>query len=226
MLVGLIFSALLLGLAGGLHCMAMCGGVCTALSQGSRHQTRAIDSTILGLHAGRVLAYCGLGALVGTLVQSMAWMSEHMAWLKPLWVVLHSGILVWGLMLLLLARQPQWVARATQPVWQKIAWASQSAWRSTVLGTGWAVLPCGLLYSALLLASLAGGAWQGALVMFAFSIPTAIWLLGMHGLLKSQLMRRLAGYEAWSRRLTGLMLSLGAAGALWLHMVHGIQALC
>jgi uncharacterized protein len=226
MLAGLILSALLLGLAGGAHCVAMCGGVCHALTRDQPHGWSKLGSAVLGLHAGRMFSYAGLGALAGSLLQSMAWASEHVVLFKPLWVLLHASILAWGLMLLVLARQPQWLARATQPVWQKIQWAGRSTWRSALFGTGWALLPCGLLYSALLLASLSGGAWQGAVVMLAFSLPTILWLLGVQWAAKSVQILKLSAHQAWGRRLAGLMLTLGAAWALWQHMVHGINAIC
>ena len=38
-------------------------------------------------------------------------------------------------------------------------------------------MPCGLLYSAVLVAALSGGAWQGALSMAAFAVGGALWLL-------------------------------------------------
>ena len=38
-------------------------------------------------------------------------------------------------------------------------------------------MPCGLLYSALLVAALSGGAWQGALSMALFGVGSGIWLL-------------------------------------------------
>jgi sulfite exporter TauE/SafE len=42
-------------------------------------------------------------------------------------------------------------------------------------------MPCGLLYSAVLVAALSGGAWQGALSMAAFAVGGAVWLLAGPG---------------------------------------------
>src|SRR5690606_18457774 len=44
-------------------------------------------------------------------------------------------------------------------------------------GMAWVLMPCGLLYAALMVAVLAPHAWGGALVMLAFAIPGAfgVW---------------------------------------------------
>ena len=226
MLIGLIFSAFMLGLAGGPHCMAMCGGLCASFrGSSSLHDTVAWRSDG-ALQIGRVLSYTALGAAAGGLVETMAWASEHLVLFKPAWVLLHAGMLAWGLMLLLLARQPIWAERAAQPVWQKLQRMHRTPLRSAILGTSWALLPCGLLYSALILSGLSGGVWQGALIMLAFVLPTCMWLMGATWLAGCMKLLWRPRQQQWARRFTGLLLVGGSAWALWQYAAHGIRALC
>ena len=53
-------AALLTGLLGGAHCAAMCGGIATGLSIGSRGWWAAVQPNL-----GRVLGYVLAGAIVG-----------------------------------------------------------------------------------------------------------------------------------------------------------------
>ncbi|MBS7807709.1 sulfite exporter TauE/SafE family protein [Variovorax sp. PCZ-1] len=226
MLIGLMFSAFLLGLAGGLHCLAMCGGLCSAMGRPSAQEPFHGISAARALQIGRVLGYTLAGALAGGLVQTVAWASEHAVIFKPAWVMLHAAMLAWGLILFFFARQPLWAQSVAGPTWKRLDWVKASSRRSIFLGMGWVILPCGLLYSALLIAGLSGGIWQGAAVMLAFVMPTVAWLLGAHWLIGHLSLVRDARTQQWARRLAGLALAAGAAWALWQHAAHGIQTIC
>jgi uncharacterized protein len=226
MLIGLMFSAFLLGLAGGLHCLAMCGGLCAAMGQPLAKGQRGGFHAGSALQIGRVLGYTLAGALAGGLVQTIAWASDHAAMFKPAWVMLHAGMLAWGLMLLFLARQPLWAGSVASGVWKRLDWVKAASHRRVLLGMGWIMLPCGLLYSALLIAGLSGGVWQGAAVMLAFVMPTVAWLLGAQWLLAHLSIVRDARTQQWARRLAGFALAAGASWALWQHAAHGIRTIC
>ncbi len=66
----------------------------------------------------------------------------------------------------LTSRWGQAVRAMTRPA------TGRSPWRPFALGLVWGMLPCGLVYSALLIASTAGSPWQGGLVMLAFGVGT------------------------------------------------------
>lgn len=172
-----------------------------------------------------MLAYIMLGAFAGGLVQGMAWASEFVTLLKPVWALLHAGMLAWGLVLLVSARQPIWLERVTSPVVHRIAWARVSPWRSGIVGMHWMFLPCGLLYSALLLAGLTSSAWQGALVMLAFVLPTMLWLISVPLFFKTMRWNS-QRMQALLKRLVGLALAIGAAWALWQYASQNIRIIC
>jgi sulfite exporter TauE/SafE len=96
------------------------------------------------------------------------------------------------------------------------------------LGALWALLPCGLLYSALLVAAMAGGPLDGALAMAFFAVGTSVTMTAAPWLwLKLRGGGVLAGSSgAWGVRLAGLALALSSGWALWMGLVHDAAPWC
>ena len=218
-----------MGLLGGGHCVAMCAAPCQALVQAPAPQVQPIVPASrmqagwlrsLQLHAGRLLGYGALGALAGWSMEHLAWWSDRSGWLYPIWLLLHLGVLAWGLCMLVLGHQPQWLENAGRALWRLLQpWLGRRA-SLLVLGTLWAALPCGLLYSAVLVAALSGGAVTGALSMLAFGGGATLWLLAAPVAWR-WLQGRVRHWRVqWGVRLSGLALVLMALWALWMHMVH------
>jgi uncharacterized protein len=67
--------------------------------------------------------------------------------------------------------------RVVQPIAKRAA-NGRGAGRSLLIGFLWGWLPCGLVYSTLLLAALSGSALRGAGVMLAFGLGTLPAMLG------------------------------------------------
>ncbi len=220
----LLGTAFLMGLVGGPHCLAMCGAACGGVVRGARP-----NQPVRGMwtfQGGRLLGYSIAGGAAGLAVQSFAWLSTQTAALKPVWTLFHLAVLLWGLVLLSQARQPAWVESAGRTVWGRIRPMAQR--RGGLLATGalWAFMPCGLLYSALLVASLSGGLLEGALSMALFAIGSGISL----GLAPSAF-RRLQEMgnrlrKDWGTRIAGLLLAATAAWALWMDMAHRVAEWC
>jgi uncharacterized protein len=216
-------TALLMGLAGGPHCLAMCGAACGGVVRGVG------ASPVRGMwtfQGGRLLGYSMAGAAAGHAVQSFAWLSSQTAALRPAWTLFHLAVLLWGLMLLAQARQPQWVESAGRGIWQRVRPMAQRRGGLLVTGALWTFMPCGLLYSALLVASLSGGALEGALSMALFAVGSGISL----GLAPAAL-RRLQDMgnrlrKDWGTRIAGGLLTATAAWALWMDVAHSIAQWC
>jgi uncharacterized protein len=175
---------------------------------------------------GRLLGYSLAGGAAGLAFQSFAWLSQNTAALRPAWTLFHLAVLAWGLMLLARARQPAWVETAGRGVWHKVRPLAQRRGGLVVTGALWAFMPCGLLYSALLVASLSGGPLQGALCMALFAIGSGVSL----GLAPAAL-RRLQQLGNGLRkdsgtRIAGLLLAATAAWALWMDVAHRIAVWC
>lgn len=216
-------SALLMGLAGIPHCLAMCGPSAAACGTGGRAATGAFQ-------AGRLLSYAAGGAVAAGSVGALAWLGGAAAWLRPLWLLVHGAALLLGLYLLVFARQPAWlgqIGRQSSVATLAVPGAGRPVLsapaRVGMLGLAWVAWPCGLLQSALLTAGLASGPAAGALVMASFAISSGAGLVLGPGLLLQALGTR---GVAWAVRLSGLALIAASGWALghgaWLQ----VAALC
>jgi sulfite exporter TauE/SafE len=220
------FTALLMGLVGGPHCVAMCGAACAGIGQaaGPRRNT-----AILGFQLGRIIGYSALGALAAATLQGLGWLTVQSAALRPVWGMFHVAALLLGLVLLVRAQQPVWLEVAGRWIWMRAKTLGAGAGAAPVLlGSLWALLPCGLLYSALLVAAMAGGPLAGALVMALFALGTSVTMTAAPWLwlkLRGN-SARAGGSGAWGVRLAGLALAVSSAWALWMGLVHNTAPWC
>jgi len=83
-----------------------------------------------------------------------------------------------------------------------------------VAGAAWALMPCGLLYSALLVASLSGGPLDGALSMALFALGSSITLVAGPWLWLRLEAWRSPQRKDWGMRIAGAALAGVAVWAL------------
>lgn len=227
MLLTLSGAALLMGLAGGPHCAAMCGPACAGVIRIVRPgQDLRPRSAAWQFHLGRLAGYSLAGAVAAEAVNAFGWLTSQAAALRPAWTLMHVAVLGWGLALLLLARQPAWVTNAGRSVWSRVRPLAARPGGAFFAGGLWALMPCGLLYSALLVASLSGGALGGAVSMALFAAGSAVSLAVAPALLSKL---RDAGdrmKKDWGTRISGLLLVIAAAWALWMDVIHRIAVWC
>jgi sulfite exporter TauE/SafE len=222
----LVLAALLMGLAGAVHCTAMCGAACTAVVQ--RCGGASMPRTTLGFHLGRLASYAAGGAIAAASVSALASWSQAAPALRPLWTLVHVAALMLGLWLAWTGRQPAWLAawgRTPVPVAAGAGWQPMlGPLRAAAVGGAWVALPCGLLQSALLVAALASGAVGGALVMTAFALASSLGLL-MAG---AAWQKAVAKPDAlrWAVRLSGVMMASASAWALGHGLWRQIAAYC
>lgn len=212
MQMSMVFSAFLMGLVGGPHCVAMCGAACVGIAKSAGS---ASGRALWTFQLSRMLGYALMGAMAAGTVQGLAWFGSNTAVLRPMWTMMHVAAFLAGAVLLWQARQPAWVDDLAQRVWRKAkpAMAALGRRAPVVLGVGWALMPCGLLYSALLVASLSANSWNGALIMAVFSAGTSVSLSAGPWLL---LRIRGGRSGAWAIRLAGLALMFSSGWALWM----------
>lgn len=216
--VSLISSAFLMGLAGGPHCVAMCGAACAGFSK-----TPNQPDAIYQYHAGRLCGYALLGAIATLAMQSIAWLSSYSKILHPLWTFFHILVFFWGAMLIIFARQPIWVERAGSQLWQKVKKLTRIRLGFFYIGLLWALMPCGLLYSALIIASFNGNALGGAISMAAFAAGSSIALFFAPW---AWLKLKTRAIEPYGMRLAGLILSIASAWAIWMDLAHQTKVWC
>lgn len=220
----LLSTAFVMGLVTGPHCVAMCAApcasVCASACSPKQRPVRWLD--YLQLNAGRIAGYSVLGALAATTMQAIGWLHLNTVVLKPLWTLAHALVMAWGLMLLVLARQPLWADRVGQ---KTLGWMGRfTGQRGGLFAAGslWALLPCGMLYSALMIAALNTDPLMGALSMALFGLGTSASLL--------------AGAGAWTwlrkmkpeliTRIAGALLCMAAGFALFTDLAGKLLALC
>lgn len=215
-------TALFMGLVGGPHCVAMCGAACAGISRAAgERSTQALWSFQLS----RMVGYSLFGAFAAGSVQGLALLGTNTIAIRPVWTMFHAAVFLLGLALIWRARQPAWIDNFGQMVWRKARPVlSQLGPRApVVLGVAWALMPCGLLYSALLVASLTASAWEGAVVMALFSFGTSISLIIAPWLL---LRLRRGASGAWAIRLAGLALAVTSGWALWMGLTNPTGLFC
>ena len=224
----LLATALLMGLAGGPHCVAMCGAACAAMGGSAADKAEGARSLWL-FQFGRLAGYSAMGALAAASMQGLGWLSVHSASLRPVWSLLHVAAALLGLMLLVQARQPVWLELGARHVWTRIRSAVNRPGKPAsptvplVLGVAWSLLPCGLLYSALLVAALSANPAEGAGVMALFAVGSGLSLMAGPWL---WLRLRGPGSGQWAIRLAGAALLASSAWALWMGLVHDAAPWC
>lgn len=219
----LVVSAFLMGLFGGVHCVAMCGGVVGVLcSAAPRCPTAAAKGTPLGrapywlaYNGGRVAAYTLLGLLFGGLGS----LSTGVFPLEPMRFALRAlaavCMLAVGLHLAGLPSAVKALESLGAPLWKRLAPLTKrflplrTPGHAFVLGSLWGLMPCGLLYGALALAASAESPTLGAATMAAFGLATLPVMLTM-GALAQGVSRGLA--RPWVRRAAGAVV---LAFGLW-----------
>ena len=231
---GLLGAALLLGLAGMPHCVAMCGAPSSGVIRLVRAQpagtaalqTRAGTGAAVLFHVGRLGGYVLAGALVSGVVQALDLAGERVAALKPAMVLLHAAVLAWGVMLLATGRQPAWAHGIGHGLARRLQLQRAPARNALLAGAAWVLMPCGLLYSALALASLGNGPVQGALVMLAFGSASGAALTGAAWLFRRLRSQLESIGDLWFTRVAGAILMLLALDALWMDVGERLAAWC
>ncbi|ACO78200.1 hypothetical protein AvCA_19930 [Azotobacter vinelandii CA] len=179
-LVPLLFSATILGLLGGGHCLGMCGGLMGALTLAIPPEQRGRRlRLLLAYNLGRILSYAAAGLLIGlggwALANSPAALALRLI-AALLLIVMGFYLAGWWSGLTRIEALGQRFWRHLQPVASRLL-PVDSLPRALLLGAVWGWLPCGLVYSTLLWAASQGNALDSTLLMLAFGLGTWPMLL-------------------------------------------------
>jgi sulfite exporter TauE/SafE len=217
---GSVYGVLLLsGFVGSLgHCLGMCGPL--VLMVGLQLPARGLAAVPYHLlyHLARVAIYALLGAIVGAVGSLLGLGSGLNRLAGAISLVLGLGIVLLGLGYL------GWLPLGRLD--GSSGWLSQAMGRTLKRGGGLGVLllgaingllPCGLVYSALLLAATTGGALPAALGMALFGLGTlpALVVVGLGaGTLRARLRQVLTRIAGAVIVVAGLQLALRGLAAL------------
>ena len=179
-----LLTALIAGLLGGGHCIGMCGGIVSALSfalpPSQRHPLR-IAALMLSYNLGRILSYMVAGALVGGLGQLLTGqfqtVTHLLSWLAVFVLLMMAAYIgQWWYGLVKVEAIGKYLWRYLEPLGRHLMPVTHPG-QALLIGVIWGWLPCGLVYSMLILTLSSGGAWQGALMMLVFGLGTLPTLL-------------------------------------------------
>lgn len=177
-----LISAALIGLFSAVHCLGMCGGIMGALTFSLPAQTRQRSGHLLlfvaAFNLGRIASYVAAGALLGAVGETfydvvnlplahytlqmiaallLAGIGLYLAgWFPKFALIEHIGVPIW--------RRLEPLGRRMVPV--------RSLPQALLYGMIWGWLPCGLVYTTLLMTLAAPSAQQGALFMLTFGLGT------------------------------------------------------
>ena len=212
-------STFFMGMMGGPHCISMCGAPCSVISaQGSRQ--------IWQFHLGRILGYGILGGVAAYSVNNLAWLSNQTMSIHPLWTFFHGIIFIWGFVMLLYAKQPQSIDHMGESIWNVMQKLSKILRSNFLLGMLWAFMPCGLLYSALLVAALTLNILNGTISMMFFAAGTSISLIVSPIIWLKIKNGKLWLNETQGMRIAGLLLMIAASWAIWMDLIHPMKLWC
>lgn len=182
--------AFLTGLFGGVHCVGMCGGIVGMLSFSQQPHVKKTSflqqlPVLLGYNMGRIIGYVTAGAIVAILGASLIDLTGLDQTKRVLSLIAAFFMLLLGLYLAGLWNALSKVESIGAHLWKYIEPLSRrfipvnTVQRAIPLGFLWGWLPCGLVYTVLIMALTAGGAVEGALLMLAFGLGTLPNLLAM-----------------------------------------------
>lgn len=219
----MIWTGLLMGLVGGPHCVAMCSAACAGVTRA--RSSREGGLRLAGFQLGRIVGYALIGAIAAGSIQGAAWMAGNSQMLRPVWTLFHVALMVLGVTLVVLGRQPYWLDGWGQSVWRRVrTWALPLGTQAPALiGLLWALLPCGLLYSALMVAALTATWVSGAGVMAAFALGSGVSMTA-----GAWWFQRMVGPSPGNGaiRLAGLALLATSGWALWMGMTQPSGLFC
>jgi sulfite exporter TauE/SafE len=165
----LLVTALVMGLAGSLHCAGMCGPIVWIMPfQQYKGVKRGLGISLY--HFGRISVYAILG-LVLHLFKGLF----HPQWQQ--YVSVTAGVLLLATGVLYFLPQTgvriklPWTEAVTRGL-SKVLAQSHPAWLAAA-GALNGFLPCGMVYMALAAAVSAAQTWQAVAIMYSFGLGTA-----------------------------------------------------
>jgi sulfite exporter TauE/SafE len=207
-----LFSAFLVGLLGGAHCLGMCGGIVSALTLGLKDDIRrrrwSLFPYLLTYNTGRIASYAVAGGLLGAVGAQVFRLapSSHLGLIVRLitggfMIALGLYLAGWWPGLQQLEKWGGVLWRRVEPLGRRLLPVDHPA-KALAFGLVWGWLPCGMVYSVLAWALVSGSAMRGASLMIAFGIGTLPMLFAIGA--AAEWLRDFVRYP-WVRRGAGIL---------------------
>jgi sulfite exporter TauE/SafE len=170
-------AAFVSGLLGGVHCVAMCGGIATGFGL-ALGRDRPAFAPALRVNLGRVAGYAFAGAAVGALGGGLLQLARLPGLATAARVLLGAVLVLVALRLLDARGRFALLQKPGAALWRRLApmqrhlLPATTAPRQFALGQLWGWLPCGLSTTLLFAAWLEADALHGGLLMASFGLGT------------------------------------------------------
>lgn len=168
-------TAFLIGLAGGVHCIGMCGSIAGAFTF-AIPKNASLSPYIFAYNLGRISSYTIAGLLTGYL--GAIFSSSLVIGLTILQAFSIVFLILLALYISDVYKGLIVLEKAGNHLWKKLVPLSKklipfrSPAHTVIYGMIWGWLPCGLVYSALTWSLASGNAIDGALFMLCFGLGT------------------------------------------------------
>lgn len=180
-----LIAALLLGLAASGHCLVMCGGISAALgiATAKRADGRPRPALLVSYQLGRISSYVLAGVLLGGLLGGVIALLDVEAVRRSLRAVSAMALLLGALVASGHLRDPGF--GIGKRLWPRIAPLGRrllpvsNVPRAFAFGMVWGWMPCGFVYTVLLIATLQLDAWHAGATMAMFGLGTAPAMLAV-----------------------------------------------
>jgi len=228
-----LLAAFAMGVLASAHCSVMCGGIAGALALGAgKDGTRW--PILLGYQFGRIASYALAGAsIAGIGAIAVSWLDID-AVRRSTRIATSLVLAIAGLSLLGVGRSPgqHWgtaLWRHLAPLGRRFL-PMRHAGQALAFGAVWGWMPCGFVYTVLLLAWLSMSPWHSAAIMLAFGLGTMPALLlvqwrvrAAHASLQQLGSPRLRRAGGWMLLLFALLTLVATlAGPQWLGWAHRV----
>ena len=203
----------MLGLLGSGHCIGMCGGLSSALGLNSHplKQTKRpsgtfIDTHILAYNLGRISSYTLAGLVVGSIGFLLSKGLSSLIVLRYLaaFMLILMGLYLgkWFNGVIYTEKLGKYLWPYLQPLSKRFI-PIRNTKDALLVGMVWGWLPCGLVYSALIWASLETSLIGSGLIMLFFGLGTlpAMLATGMFAQQFNYFVKR-----NWFRQVSGILM--------------------
>lgn len=237
----LAFAVLTAGVIGGVHCVGMCGGISTLLSEANGSQRKVIaiassnpvnsacatDTSVKNLryqillHSGRLFTYMLIGAIFGGLGAAGLLFKPYLPVQHILFVIGNLALIMLGMRLLGIKSSVLVFKKLQRFAYTILPAMRQGKRYPFLIGMSWGCLPCGLLFGVAPFALLSGDAVSGAGLMLLFGVAALPHLLLAQSLAKYAKQTR---FSAAIRTISaGILILIGLLG-LWYFDMRGMPS--
>lgn len=205
----ILISAFMLGLLGSGHCLGMCGGLSSALGLNTlpnQPKQTTVNLQIFTYNLGRILSYTLAGLIVGSIgfiISKQLSALTILRYLAAIMLIL-MGLYIgkWFNGIVYTEKVGKWLWPLIQPLSKRFI-PVRNARDALIVGVVWGWLPCGLVYSALIWASLEASLPGSGLIMLCFGLGTLPAMLAT-GLFAQQFNHFVK--QNWFRNSSGLLM--------------------